>query len=251
MFYAQAYGANSGAQIYVIRNEEMSKRKHSDIEEQPEIKKFKTVRLGERFFDQQCKDLAIGLLGTFLVRKVDGQLVSGKIVETEAYLGITDQAAHSYQGKRTSRNEAMFMKPGTCYVYSIYGVHHCVNISSFGEGAAVLIRALEPVCGIEKMRQLRGNFTGDEYHLCKGPGNLCKALHITKEQNKEDMITSSEIWLEACDSVIDEQQIISSSRIGIDYAGLEWSTKPLRFYVKDSLAVSKHKKHSTIQTKIK
>lgn len=225
----------------------MSKRKHTETEEQSVMKKARTVRLDGNFFDQSCKELASALLGTMLVRKVDGQLVSGRIVETEAYLGIIDQAAHSYKGKRTSRNEAMFMRPGTCYVYSIYGVHHCVNISSCGEGAAVLIRALEPVCGVEKMRELRGKLVRD-YDLCKGPGNLCKALNITKEQNKQDLITSNEIWVETCDTT-GEQQISSSSRIGIDYAGLEWSSKPLRFYVTNSLAVSKHKK--TPQTKIK
>ena len=217
----------------------MSKRKRIEAKEQSEIKKTKTVRLSQKFFDKQCKELATALLGTLLVRKLDGQLVSGKIVETEAYLGTIDQAAHSYKGKRTSRNEAMFMRPGTCYVYSIYGIHNCVNISSCGEGAAVLIRALEPVNGVEKMRELRGNFVGEEYHLCKGPGNLCKALNITKDQNKQDLISSNEIWLEMYD--VSEQQVCSSSRIGVDYAGPEWSSKPLRFYVMDSVAVSKHK----------
>ena len=232
----------------------MSKRKRTvGDEELSEVKKPKTVRLNQKFFDQQCEELAIALLGTVLVRKVDGQLVSGRIVETEAYLGTTDQAAHSYAGKRTSRNEAMFMKPGTCYVYSIYGIHHCVNISSRGEGAAVLIRALEPVNGVDKMRELRGDFAGVHYHLCKGPGNLCKALNITKQQNKQDLITSDEIWVEADDGTdgISEQQVCSSSRVGVDYAGPEWSNKPLRFYLTDSLAVSKHKKHSTIHTKFK
>ena len=227
----------------------MSKRKRNETEEPSEIKRPKTVRLDQKFFDQQCKELAVALLGTLLVRKVDGELLSGRIVETEAYLGIMDQAAHSYRGKRTSRNEAMFMKPGTCYVYSIYGIHHCVNISSCGEGAAVLIRALEPVDGVHKMRELRRNFAGKDIHLCKGPGNLCKALNITKEQNQQDLINSNEIWLEAGDTPC--EQVSSSSRIGVDYAGLEWATKPLRFYITNSLAVSKHKTHLTSHTKIK
>ena len=228
----------------------MSKRKRNETEEPSEIKRPKTVRLDQKFFDQQCKELAVALLGTLLVRKVDGELLSGRIVETEAYLGIMDQAAHSYKGKRTSRNEAMFMKPGTCYVYSIYGIHHCVNISSCGEGAAVLIRALEPVDGVHKMRELRRNFAGKDIHLCKGPGNLCKALNISKEQNQQDLINSNEIWLEADDTTC-ERQVSSSSRIGVDYAGLAWATKPLRFYITNSLAVSKHKTHLTSHTKIK
>ena len=228
----------------------MSKRKREETDEQGDSKRTTSGRLGQEFFNQQCKDLAIALLGTLLVRKVDEELVSGRIVETEAYLGVIDRAAHSYGGKRTSRNEAMFMKPGTCYVYSIYGIHHCVNISSSGEGAAVLIRGLEPINGIEKMRELRGNFVGKESHLCKGPGNLCKALDISKDQNKQDLTTSNEIWVEMYDNV-SELQVTSSGRIGIDYAGPEWSTKPLRFHVTDSVAVSKHKTHSRIQTKSK
>ena len=233
----------------------MSKRKRTKEKDQQGVlesdnKRTKSVRLGQEFFNQQCKDLAIALLGTLLVRKVDGDLVSGRIVETEAYLGVIDRAAHSYGGKRTSRNEAMYMKPGTCYVYSVYGVHNCVNVSSSGEGAAVLIRALEPIDGIEKMKELRGKFAGKECHLCKGPGNLCKALNISKDQNKQDLVTSNEIWVELYDDV-SEQQVTSSSRIGINYAGPEWSMKPLRFHVTDSVAVSKHKTHSRLQTKSK
>lgn len=89
-------------------------------------------RLEFSFFDRPCKDLAAALLGQTVVAMVDGQRVAGKIVETEAYLGLEDKAAHSYNGKRTSRNEAMFMAPGTAYVYNIYGMYCCLNISSQG-----------------------------------------------------------------------------------------------------------------------
>ncbi|XP_065900090.1 uncharacterized protein [Dysidea avara] len=224
----------------------MSKRKsESEIAVDSKRSKLTPKKLDRKFFDQPCKDLAIALLGTVLVREHSGSLIKGKIVETEAYLGGVDKAAHSYEGKKTSRNEAMFMCPGTCYVYSIYGVHNCVNISSRGEGAAVLIRALEPVNGVELMRTLRGKVAGKDHELCKGPGNLCKALNITKEFNKVDLTSSDEIWLEQ-DQPTCTVEILSSSRIGVDYAGPEWSSKLLRFFVKDSWAVSKHK--TRIQT---
>jgi len=225
----------------------MSKRK-SELAAVTDIKRSKCIstKLDRNFFDQPCKDLAIALLGVVLVREYSGCLIKGRIVETEAYLGGEDRAAHSYEGKKTPRNEAMFMCPGTCYVYSIYGVHNCVNISSRGEGAAVLIRALEPVNGVDLMRTLRGKVAGKEHELCKGPGNLCKALNITKEFNKVDLTSSDEIWLEQ-DQPISTIEVLSSSRIGVDYAGQEWSSKPLRFFVKDCQAVSKHKTHN-IQT---
>jgi len=202
--------------------------------------KYASAKLHKKFFDQPCKDLAIALLGVVLVREHNGKLIKGRIVETEAYLGGEDRAAHSYQGKKTPRNEAMFMCPGTCYVYSIYGMHNCVNISSRGEGAAVLIRALEPVNEVELMRKLRGKVAGKVHELCKGPGNLCKALNITKEFNKVDLTSSDKIWLEQ-DQPTCSIEVLSSSRIGVDYAGPEWSSKPLRFFVKDCQAVSKHK----------
>lgn len=226
----------------------MSKRKsESSTAEGRKRVKLIPPRLNREFFDQPCKDLAIALLGTVLVRRLGKCLMKGRIVETEAYLGGEDKAAHSYDGKKTPRNEAMFMTPGTCYVYSIYGVHNCVNISSRGEGAAVLIRALEPVDGVEMMRQLRKKTIGKEHELCKGPGNLCKALNITKDCNKVDLTAHDDIWVELGQPTSTDE-VLSSSRIGVDYAGPEWSAKLLRFFVKDCQAVSKHKTHTQQQT---
>ena len=108
----------------------------------------------------------------------------GRIVETEAYLGGDDKASHSYNGRRTDRNEAMYMKPGTCYVYSIYGVHCCVNISSLGEGAAVLVRALEPTAGEGLMKKRRKSAKKSrDQALCNGPSKLCQALDITRRSS--------------------------------------------------------------------
>ena len=164
----------------------------------------------------------------------------GRIVETEAYLGGEDKAAHSYGGKRTERNEAMYMPPGTAYVYSIYGMHSCFNISSRGEGAAVLVRALEPLGGLEHMRASRKVAKNDR-NLCNGPAKLCQALGINKTCNRLDMTSSDRLWVEP--SEVDGEEggfeVVERTRIGIDYAGEEWAGKLLRLYVKDSRFVSK------------
>lgn len=153
--------------------------------------------------------------------------------------------SHSYKGRRTERNKAMFMPPGTAYVYTIYGTHQCFNISSNGEGAAVLIRAAEPLEGLDIMRQRRGTKRKDggagikDYELCSGPANLCQAMDITKEMfNGRDLTApTSGLWLEAsADSAAD--WTVSAPRIGIDYAGIDWASKPLRFYLYNSKSVS-------------
>jgi DNA-3-methyladenine glycosylase len=139
----------------------------------------------------------------------------------------------------------MFMPPGTAYVYTIYGTHQCFNISSNGEGAAVLIRAAEPLEGLDIMRQRRGTKRKDggagikDYELCSGPANLCQAMDITKEMfNGRDLTApTSGLWLEAsADSAAD--WTVSAPRIGIDYAGIDWASKPLRFYLYNSKSVS-------------
>ena len=130
----------------------------------------------------------------------------------------------------------MYMSPGTCYVYSIYGMHHCVNISSLGEGAAILIRSLEPLDGTEMMRKRREKCRKD-VDLCRGPGKLCQALGISKEQDKTNLSTSDEIWVETRE---DEHQleIISRPRVGVAYAQ-EWAEKNLRYYIQGNKCVSK------------
>ncbi|KAK3579486.1 hypothetical protein CHS0354_028303 [Potamilus streckersoni] len=200
-------------------------------------------RLGFAFFNRPCEDLAKALLGKKLVRLIDDKRVSGRIVETEAYLGIVDKAAHSYKGKRTDRNAAMFMPPGTAYVYNIYGMYCCMNISSQGEGAAVLLRALEPVEGLETMDSLRacGRITSvlkkNGKGLCNGPSKLCQALGIKKDTiNKVDLTVSKDIWLEEGEA-IEDNSILKCKRININYAE-EWVDKPLRFYIQENPFVS-------------
>lgn len=165
----------------------------------------------------------------------------GRIVETEAYLGGEDKAAHSYSGKMTKRNQAMFMPPGTAYVYSIYGMHHCFNISSRGPGAAVLVRALEPLGGIEHMRKCH-KVARKERDLCNGPGKLCQALGIDKTCDRLDLTSSKYMWVElpvaggcAGGDDRDRSEVVESARVGVAYAGEEWAGKLLRFYERVSI----------------
>ncbi|KAH3860790.1 uncharacterized protein LOC127865786 isoform X1 [Dreissena polymorpha] len=201
-------------------------------------------RLDSMFFNRSCKELAKALLGQTLISIVDKTRVAGKIVETEAYLGPEDKAAHSYNGKRTARNEAMFLCPGTAYVYNIYGMYCCMNISAEENGAAVLIRALQPLENLENMDKLRTK--GKEgaslmkkggQGLCNGPSKLCQALGITKDAvNKVKLQESDSVWLEKGED-IDDKDIVCCKRINIDYAG-DWVEKPLRFYVRGNGFVS-------------
>jgi DNA-3-methyladenine glycosylase len=202
------------------------------------------IRLGDDFFNQESSTLAVSLLGKILVRLIDNkELVCGRIVETEAYLGMMDKACHSSH-KRSARTEPMFMKPGTIYVYSIYGMYHCFNISSGGEGAAVLLRAIEPLSGFELMQKYRSQAQKKVSRilpinqLCNGPSKLCLSFGITKTLNKIDMDSpSSQIWIEDW-SPQPEFTIVTSTRIGLSKKAAEWIDAPLRFYINDSKSVS-------------
>ncbi|XP_078256263.1 DNA-3-methyladenine glycosylase [Rhinoraja longicauda] len=196
------------------------------------------------FFRRPCVALARDCLGQVMVRRLaDGTEVRGRIVETEAYLGGEDFASHSRGGRRTLRNAAMFMSPGTLYVYQIYGIYFCLNVSSEGDGAAVLVRSLEPLQGLDAMRGLRskrrkaGGKPLKDHQLCNGPSKLCQVLDITKSFDQEHLATATDLWMERGPQAIAGTDIISSSRIGIGYAG-EWVSKPLRFYIKGNKCVS-------------
>ena len=184
-----------------------------------------------------CEELAKSLLGCVLCHQTtEGTTCTGRIVETEAYLGGEDKASHSYNGRHTVRNEAMYMKPGTSYVYSIYGMYCCINVSSIGDGAAVLIRALEPLEGIAAMYTRRKSAKKDR-ELCNGPSKLCQAMGIDKSCDQIDMLSSNKLWLEK-DESYQVEQVVTRKRIGVDYAE-EWAESPLRFYIEGNPCISK------------
>lgn len=190
-------------------------------------------------FYQQPDVLAISkaLLGKVLVSNFQGKITAGIIVETEAYCGPTDKASHAYNNRRTARTETMFAAGGVAYVYLCYGIHHLFNIVTGVADVphAVLLRALEPLDGIEIMRQrrkqklLKPNLTG-------GPGVLTQALGITTKHDGEPL-TGGKIWIEDRGIKIPVRKIQAAPRVGIAYAQ-EFVDKPWRFFIKDNPWVS-------------
>ena len=193
--------------------------------------------LQESFYQQNTINIARELLGKILVHESKEATTSGKIVETEAYLGPEDRAAHSSGGRRTARNEVMYGQKGFAYVYFIYGLYYCFNITTgnfMGKPEAVLIRALEPVAG-EKIMAKRRSQQVNSANLTNGPSKLCMAMGISKDQNKKDM-TAPPLYVEDA-SLVSQDHIVETSRVGVDYSG-EWKNKPLRFYIRNTRFVS-------------
>ncbi|MEJ5165600.1 MAG: DNA-3-methyladenine glycosylase [Thermoanaerobaculia bacterium] len=188
--------------------------------------------LPQEFYKNKTILIAKQLLGAYLVRTLDNKRLVGKIVETEAYLGFKDPACHSYKGK-TERCKVMFWEGGHFYVYFIYGFYHCLNVVTEKEGVpeAVLIRALEPVEGVEIMRKLRKG----KKNLTSGPGVLCEAFKIDRSFNGHP------VWekpLQIFKPLNRDFKIVQKERIGVDYAG-EAKRWKLRFYIKNNPYVSK------------
>ncbi|HET9106057.1 MAG TPA: DNA-3-methyladenine glycosylase [Steroidobacteraceae bacterium] len=175
------------------------------------------------FYARDTLTVARELIGMHLVHAQGGTLRAGRIVETEAYQGPEDLAAHSSRG-RTPRTEVMFGPPGHAYVYFIYGFWHCLNVVTAAEGVphAVLLRALEPLSGIEERTW--------------GPGLLCRAMHIDRRLNGVDLC-GDVLWLETPGAQRPPPRIARAPRVGVDYAG-KWARRPWRFYDKDSRYVS-------------
>jgi DNA-3-methyladenine glycosylase len=172
-----------------------------------------------------------------LVHDTTAGRIAGRIVEVEAYRGPADRAAHSFGGRRSARNEVMYGPAGRAYVYFVYGMYHCVNVVTQGSGVpeAVLVRALEPIDGIDRMREHRGLDAAPEWRLCRGPGALCRALGITRAENGGDLVRGPLRILDA--PAIPGSQVRRTPRIGIDYAGAD-VVRPWRLYVAGSRAVS-------------
>ncbi len=184
------------------------------------------------FFRKSTIEIAKGLLGMYLVHNTSKGKIIGKIVETEAYL-FDDPASHSFKGL-SERNKAMFGDAGHAYVYLIYGMYECFNCTTNkkGVGEAVLIRALEPVSGIELMKKNRK--TSDVRNLCSGPGKLTSAMGITRKDNGTDLITSK-LRIEV-PSKMEKFKIVTTKRIGIT----KGKHLPHRFYIKGNEFISKN-----------
>lgn len=196
-------------------------------------------RLPRAFCRRDAVAVARGLLGQRLVSTGGGTRVSGLIVETEAYLGVPDKAAHSFGGRRTDRVESMWGDGGHAYVYFVYGMHHCVNFvaGAAGNPLAILIRALEPDGGEETMwrRRPKAKRTTD---LCSGPGKLCQALAITREHDGADLVSGDRLFIEQVRRrALPSGKIGVGPRIGIAYAE-EWQHEPLRFWIAGNPHVS-------------
>lgn len=203
-----------------------------------------TAVLGLDFFVRPTLIVAQALLGQHLIREIDGQRLSGLIVETEAYIGPHDSASHASKG-RTSRTEIMFGPPGHTYIYLVYGMHYMLNLVTEPAEfpAAVLIRAIEPLEGMEVMQanRLRRPSTPSArhpIHLTSGPAKLCQALCIDKSLNNWNITLGQKLWLESGNTPPDSD-IATGPRVGIDYAQPEDRAAPWRFWIRGNQFVSK------------
>jgi DNA-3-methyladenine glycosylase len=181
--------------------------------------------LPKRFFARKTVTVAKDLLGKYLVRDVHGKMIAGRIVETEAYIGPHDLACHASKG-RTARTDVLYGRPGTAYVYLIYGMYWCFNVVTEREDypAAVLIRAIE----------------SDDGTLIDGPGRTCRALGIDKQLNRWDLTAGERLWMEDRGGRIRRSHYAALPRIGVDYAE-QWATKPLRFRLVQHTVVKKRR----------
>jgi DNA-3-methyladenine glycosylase len=193
--------------------------------------------LTRRFFLDQPGEVARRLLGKLILRRYGDELLAARIVETEAYFGQDDESAHAFSG-RTARNEVLFGPPGHAYVYFVYGMHHCLNVSCEPEGLAgcVLIRALDPVSGIETMAGLRGLAAGAAPRLiASGPGRLCQALGITRLAHNGVDVTDPGSELVFAEDGYKVERVVVTPRIGIRKT-VDW---PARFYLEGNRCVSR------------
>ena len=208
------------------------------------------ARLPRDFYNGDTVRIARDLLGKYLVRVLDGEPLVCRITETEAYVGRCDRACHAFGYRRTARNATMFGPPGHAYIYFVYGMHYCLNFVTEPEGepSAVLIRAVEPVHGIDTIRKLRfgtdlsAKMTAyQRKNFMNGPGKVCKGLSLSTNQNATNL-TENKLFV--CDSPVDialpcpplpeREEIIATPRIGVDYAGAD-KELPWRFLLMPAL----------------
>ncbi|MCC5942469.1 MAG: DNA-3-methyladenine glycosylase [Balneolaceae bacterium] len=196
----------------------------------PDTDKLLTVSF---YSNPDVVDASRQLLGKVLCSSVNGSYTSGIIIETEAYCGRDDRACHANNGLRTDRTEVMYGDPGHAYIYLCYGIHHLFNVVTNRNGLAdaVLIRSVQPLDGIDIIKERRGNKRIS--NLADGPGKLTQALGITTSLNKTDL-SKPPVWIEDREISVKSAYINASPRIGVDYAG-EDAKKPWRFTINPSL----------------
>lgn len=199
---------------------------------------MKYKRLRRSFFSRDTHDVAKELLGKLLVRRINNEKLIGRITEVESYVGEDDIACHASKG-RTARTEVLYGKPGLIYVYLIYGMYHCLNFVTEEKDfpAAVLIRSIEPLQGIETMQTLR-NIHTPLHTLTNGPGKLCRALSIDRTLTIADTTKSDELFVADDGFLLPHKNITASTRIGVEYAGA-CALYPWRYYISDSKYISR------------
>jgi DNA-3-methyladenine glycosylase len=197
-------------------------------------------KLSRSFYLDDTVSVARALLGCTLWRRIGNELLAARIVETEAYLGANDLASHARRGLRSARNESMYMAGGHAYVYFTYGMHWCMNVvtQEADTAEAVLLRAAEPVLGVDSIRERRPKAKRD-HDLMNGPGKLCAALAIDKALDGI-ALNSDVLFLTGRDVPVSDEDIAVSPRVGVDNAG-EAAHWPLRFYLRASRHVSAHR----------
>ncbi len=199
-----------------------------------------TERADRSFFNRDPVVVARRLLGQRLVRRYRGIRTSGIIVETEAYLGVADRAAHTYGGRHTRRNRSMWNIGGHAYVYFVYGMHCCMNVVAgrAEQPVAVLLRALQPEQRMDTMHRRRSAARRD-VDLCSGPGKLCQAMAIDRRLDGVDMVSDNRLFVELLRRrQLPTRTIAVGPRVGVDYAG-EWAQEPLRFAIAGNAHVSR------------
>ena len=196
------------------------------------------MRLEKEFYSQDAVTVAKKLVGKLLVRKLAGREIVCRIVETEAYVGPEDKGSHAYQNKKTERTKILFKSGGYAYVYLIYGMHSCFNVvtNKKGKPESVFIRAVEPLIGLETIKENRDIGSKKIEELTNGPGKLSQALAINKELNGYNLVSGDKIYIKE-DEEKTGYEVVSSPRINIDYAE-EYKEKLWRFYIEGNSFVS-------------
>jgi len=197
------------------------------------------LKLDYDFYQNDAVTTAKDLLGKIIVREINGQKIMTKIVDTEAYMGAEDKASHAYNNKKTKRTKTMFEKGGLAYIYLIYGMYHCFNVVTAvkDDPHAVLIRAVEPVAGLELIKKNRGIKSSNIEDLTNGPGKLSQALKIDKSLDGCDLVKSNKLYL--LDQENYDFKIEAAPRVNIDYAE-EYKDKLWRFYIRGNKFISKN-----------